>query len=146
LHIKNYSSKFITMKKIKLFVLAVCALGFAACSSSSNSDAPQTVVKEYFDLVKAEKFDKAVKCFYFEEEVKAEELNALAEKLKEGYGKENGIEKYEILSEEIEKDEDGNTVSAKVTVKVNYKDGKENEVKVNVIKVNGEWKIDLTSK
>jgi lipopolysaccharide biosynthesis regulator YciM len=134
------------MKKIKLFVLAICALCFAACSSSSNSDSPQKVVKEYFDLVKAGKFDKAVKCFYFEEEIKAEELNALAEKLKEGYGKQGGIEKYEIISEEITKDEDGNIVSAKVATKVYYKDGKEDEDHLTVIKVNGEWKIDFSVK
>jgi hypothetical protein len=133
------------MKKIKLLLLAICALAFAACSST-KSDSPQTIVKKYFDLLKAEKFDQAAKCFYFKEDVKEAELSALAEKLKEGYSEQGGIEKYEILSEDVVKDEDGNIVSAKVTAKVYYKDGKESEEDVNVIKVNGEWKINLSFK
>ena len=134
------------MKKLKFIALALCAIIFAACSSPSKSDSPQVIVKEYLDLIKAEKFDKAVKCFYFKDEVKESELNALAAKMQAGYKEKSGIDKYEIISEEIEKDENDNAVSGKVLAKVFYKDGNVEEENISAIKIDGEWKIDFSIK
>ena len=133
------------MKKFKLLLLALCAVAFSACCSS-KSDSPQTIVKEYLDLCKAEKFDKAVKCFYFEKETKEAELEALAAKLKAGYSEKGGIDKYEIISEEITNDDEGNPVSARVAVKIYFKDGKEDDENMKVLKHDGEWKIDFSIK
>ena len=134
------------MKKLRFFLLALCALAFVACSSLSKSDSPQVVVKEYLDLCKAEKFEKAVECFHFKGEVKESELKALAGKMQKGYSESSGIDKYEIISEEITKDEAGNAVSGKVVAKIYFKNGEEEEDSVNVIKKDGEWKIDLSVK
>ena len=134
------------MKKFKLLLLALCALAFAACSSAAKSDSPQKIVKEYLDLCKAEKYDKTVKCFYFEKETKEAELEALAAKLKAGYAEKGGIDKYEIISEEITNDEEGNPVSARVAVKIYFKDGKEDDENMKVLKHDGEWKIDFSIK
>jgi len=134
------------MKKLKLFVLALCALAFAACSSSPKSDSPVGVVKEYLDCIKAGNYDKAVKCFYFKEEVKEAELKGLAAKLEQGYTEDGKLKSYEIVSEEVEKDEDGNAVKGTVDVKLFYEGDNEKEETVKAVKINGEWKIDFSVK
>jgi len=133
------------MKQMKFFLLTICAFAFASCTSS-KSDSPQTIVMEYLDLCKAEKFDKAVKCFYFEDEAKKSELEALAEKLKAGYAEKGGIEKYEISSEEIMNNEQGAPISAKIVVKIYFKDGQEEDENMMLLKTDGGWKIDFSIK
>ncbi|MCL2289897.1 MAG: DUF4878 domain-containing protein [Bacteroidetes bacterium] len=139
------------MKKLQLFLVAICVVAFAAfaaCSSSgSSSDSSKGVVKEYLDYIKAGKFDKAVNLFYFKEETSQAELKGLAAKLEEGYGQNGGLVKYEIISEEIKKaEEEGGIDKAKVVVKLYYKDGKEEEETITTIKHNGKWKIDFSVK
>jgi len=123
-------------------LLALCALAFVACTK----DSPQGVVKEYLDLCKAEKFEKAVDCLHFKGEMKESELTALAGKMQKGYSESGGIDKYEIISEDIVKDEAGNAVSGTVVTKIYFKDGKVEEDGIPVIKTDGKWKIDLSVK
>lgn len=131
------------MKKIRLLLLALCAIAFAACSFL-KSDSPSSVVKEYLDCIKSGDYKQAVKCFHFKEEVEEAELDALAEKLEQGYGKDGKLVKYEIVSEEIEKDDAGNAVRGKVVAKLFYEGDKEDESTIPTIKVDGKWKIDLS--
>ena len=136
------------MKKLQLLLaLAVaCMVAFTACSSSS-SDSSKGVVKAYLDNVIAGKYEKAVTSFYFKEEMSQAEMKGLAAKLEEGYGKEGGLKSYEIISEEITKaEEEGGVDKAKVEVKLFYKDGKEEEQTMKMVKHNGEWKIDFSVK
>jgi len=132
------------MKKVRLILVALCALVFAACST--KADSPSGVVKEYLNCVKAGEFEKAVNCFYFKEKVGEVELKALAQKLEQGYSKEGKLLKYEIVSEEVEKDEAGNIIKGKVGVKFFYENDVENEETITTIKDNGVWKIDFTVK
>jgi len=133
------------MKKIRLLLVVLCALVFAACSSKKQ-DSPSSVVKEYLECIKGGNFDKAVKCFHFDTEVNEEELKAFAAKLETGYSREGKLLNYEIVSEEIEKDEDGNAIRGKVEVKLFYADDKVNEETIKTIKNNGAWKIDFSVK
>ena len=132
------------MKKLQILLLALCAIVFAACST--KSDSPTGVVKEYLDCIKAGNFEKAVKCFHFQEEVSETQLKGLAAKLEEGYTKEGKLLNYEIVSEEIIKDEDGNDVKGKVEVKLFYENDKEDEETLKTVKVDGKWKIDFSVK
>jgi len=138
------------MKKLQLLLaLAVaCIVAFTACSSSSSSsDSSKGVVKAYLDNVIAGKFDKAVTYFYFKDESSQAETKGLAAKLEEGYNKHGGLKSYEIISEEITKAEDEDGVDkARVEVKLFYKDGKEEEQTMKMVKHDGKWKIDFSVK
>jgi hypothetical protein len=131
------------MKKINLLLVALCALLFAACTSSVKKESPSGIVTKYLDCVVAGDFDKAVQCFYFKEELQKEELTGLAAKLAQGYGKDGGLVKYEIVSEEI--DQEDNT-KANVNVKLFYKEGREDEETMKTVLNDGKWKIDYTVK
>ena len=132
------------MKKLQILLLALCAVVFAACSTKTAS--PASIVKEYLDCIKAGNYDKAVKCFHFEKEVKEAELKALAGKLEAGYSKEGKLLNYEIVSEDVIKDDEGNEVKGKVKVKLFYENDKEDEETIKTVKENGEWKIDFSVK
>jgi len=133
------------MKKLQILLLVLCALVFAACSSK-KSDTPTGIVTEYLDCIKAGNYDNAVKCFHFEKEAKEAELKALAAKLEEGYTKDGKLLKYEIVSEEITKDDEGNDVKGKVEVKLFYENDKEDEQTIKTVKDNGKWKIEFSIK
>jgi len=135
------------MKKLQLFLAAICLFAFSACSTSpASSESAQSIVKEYLDCVVAGKFDKAVDCFYFNEEASKAEMKALAAKLEEGFNQDGGVKSYEILSEEVFKDEDGNAVKTKTEVKLYFNNGKEEEETITSVKVEGKWKIDFSVK
>jgi hypothetical protein len=137
------------MKKILFFLAAICIVAFTACSSSGSgsSDSSKGIVKEYLEYVKAGKFEKAVTLFYFKEETSQAEMKALAAKLEEGYNQDGGLEKFEIISEEIIKAEtEGGMDRAKVKVKLYYKGGNEEEETITTVKHNGAWKIDFSVK
>jgi len=132
------------MKKLQILLLALCAIIFAACSPKTNS--PTSIVKEYLDCIKAGNYDKAVKCFHLKEEVKEAELKALAGKLEAGYTREGKLINYEIVSEEVIKDDVGNEVKGKVDVKLFYDNEKEEVETIKTIKDKEEWKIDFSAK
>jgi len=135
------------MKKLQhlLALVVACMVAFTACSSSSDSS--KDVVKSYLDNVIAGKYEKAASNFYFKNEPSETELKALAAKLEEGYGKDGGLKSYEIVSEEITKaEEEGGIDKARVEVKLFYKDGKESEETMKLIKKDGKWKIDFSVK
>ena len=138
------------MKKLQLLlaVAVACLVAFTACSSSSSSsDSSKGVVKAYLDNVIAGKYEKAVTHFYFKDEQSQAEMKGLAAKLEEGYNKNGGLKSYEIISEEITKAEDeGGIDKARVEVKLFYKDGKEDEETMKMVKHNGTWKIDFSVK
>jgi acetylornithine deacetylase/succinyl-diaminopimelate desuccinylase-like protein len=135
------------MKKALFLLAAICVVAFTACSSSGSSDSSKGVVKEYLESVKAGKFEKAVTFFYFKEETSQAEMKALAAKLEEGYSQDGGLERYEIISEEILKAEtEGGVDRGKVVVKLYYKDGNEEEETITTVKHNGVWKIDFSVK
>jgi len=127
------------MKKITfLFVALATIFLVTACSSSKT---PSDTVKTYYDHVKSGNYEKAVKCFYFEEEAKKEDIEAFAAKMKASYAEsgKNTISKIEILNEEINEDGD----RAKVEVKILYKDGTEDTEKQKLKKTEkGEWKLE----
>ena len=120
------------MKKVTFLFVALAVILFGACSSSSKT--PSGVAKIYLNHVKAENFDKAVKCID-DESMPQEQLTAIAGKLQATYA-ENGLTKFEILSEEIDGD------NAKVEVKEFFKDGTD-DTKIFKLRKNekGDWKI-----
>lgn len=127
------------MRNGKLLLIALVAILFAGCSS----DKPVDVVKSYLNSCKSENFDKAIQCFDLNDEMKKEEIEALVAKMKAGYAETSGIDKFEILTEEID-DEAG---KANIEAKIIFKDGTEDVENYKLLKnEKGDWKIDLSSK
>ncbi len=127
------------MRNGKLLLIALVAILFVGCSS----DKPVDVVKSYLNSCKSENFDKAIQYFDLNDEMKKEEIEALVAKMKAGYAETSGIDKFEILTEEID-DEAG---KANIEAKIIFKDGTEDVENYKLLKnEKGDWKIDLSSK
>ena len=129
------------MKKLTFLFVALAAILFVACSSSSNT--PSNTVKTYLNCIKTDKYNKAVECYYFDESMSKEQLEAFAAKLKASYVEEgkNAINKFEILEEEIDDNK------AEVNVKIFYKDGTDDTETYKLQKnEKEEWKIVIDAK
>lgn len=124
--------------------MTVSVLLFAACSS----DSPTQPVEKYLKHIKSGEYEKSLSTIYFgEEEVEKEQFTALAEKMKEGFEKQNGIDSFEVISEELSEQVEGELQEAKVKVKVIYGDGEEEELDFPVVKTPKDgWKISFISK
>ncbi|MBO4481273.1 MAG: DUF4878 domain-containing protein [Bacteroidales bacterium] len=131
------------MKKCKLFMLALCAVLFAACGGPKPSD---TACK-YLDYLKDGKYEDAAKLLKVADGATAEETVQLCQKMGAIIAEEGGIDKYEVVSEEIA--EDGNT--AVVKINITYKEpkhsaGNNDPAEFDMVKVDKKWYVDMTNK
>lgn len=129
------------MKKL-VALFAVVAAFFAV--SCGGSDSPGDVVVETYELMAAGKYEKVVDKFYVanpaeEEEFKSTMLSLCNEKMKPQLEAKGGIDKVELVSEELS--EDGK--SARVTTKITYGDGSVEEEKTKMVNVDGEWLVSI---
>ena len=121
------------MKKLIIVLLAVVAVfGLTSCKKSS----PSSVVESYYKALQVPDYEKALSYTDITDE---EEMKSQLEKL-EGF--KTKVIDFEILSETIA--EDGN--SAVVEVKYNMTSSfnetpQEQTKKLNLVKVDGKWKI-----
>ncbi len=121
------------MKKLIIVLFAVVAvLGLTSCKKSS----PSSVVESYYKALQVPDYEKALS---YTDIVDQEELKSQLEKL-EGF--KTKVIDFEILSETIA--DDGN--SAVVEVKYNMTSSfnetpQEQTKKLNLVKVDGKWKI-----
>ena len=135
--------------------IAICLAGvtmFSGCGGSgggsgNSSDSgtkyensPTGAAQEYLDYAKAGKLEKAAKCFYFKKEKTDAELKEVAKGLEMLFSKNKD---YEIISEKISPDwYDKGIDKGEVMMKFIRNDGTEsNTQKLNLIKVDGTWKI-----
>lgn len=130
------------MKKLLFAIVAlVASFTLSSCGGSSPSD----VASKSIDLLMDKDYEGYVDQLYFNSDdaeavKKAKKLyvglleaaDAKAEKEK------TEIKSYELVSEKIS--EDGKT--AKVKFEVTYEDGDKEEQTVDLINVDGEWKVD----
>ena len=129
------------MKKL-VALFAVVAAFFAVSCSSSNT--PGEVAIEAYQLMADGKYEKVLDKFYIadpaeKEEFKSTMLSLCKEKMEPQLQAKGGIEKIELVSEELS--EDGK--SARVTTKITYGDGSEKEDRTNMVNVDGEWLISM---
>lgn len=121
------------MKKLIIVLLAVVAVfGLTSCKKSS----PSSVVESYYKALQVPDYEKALS---YTDITDQDELKSQLEKL-EGF--KTKVIDFEILSETIA--EDGN--SAVVEVKYNMTSSfnetpQEQTKKLNLVKVDGKWKI-----
>jgi hypothetical protein len=126
------------MKKIATLILALSVMTLISCGGSgSKGNSPSKVVKNYYEAIQAEKYDKAIS--YFEQ---AEEMQALVGKMEQTFREKEGVKTFQLGEEIIS--EDGN--SATVEVITTHGDGEVEEMTFKLNKIDGEWKIDITQK
>ena len=126
------------------FVLtAVLAFGMAACGNSGNGtapskkDSPSDVVKKYLDLIVAQQYEEAVMLCDGLEEATESDIKTVASLIAFAMEMNGGLEKYEILGEEI--DESGE--KARVKFKYFFKKNGEKETEGNLAKRDGVWRL-----
>lgn len=127
------------LKVLTVLTIIISTIAFTACSSGSS---PGTVVEKSFDLMKSKDF-KALTALYVkkggekmseDEAKKVEGLLGMATKELE---KKGGLKKVTIDKEEIS--EDG--LKAEVEYTQEYGNGKTKKDDVDLIKVDGKWKM-----
>ena len=132
------------MRKLMTFlVVGILAIVVAGCGGSGreSSNSPASIEKAMYSQFKSGNYEKGVTIFFdnlaSDNEMKKEEIQAFAEKIKQGLEAQGGIANFEIIEETI--DESGET--ATVRTKIIYGDGEEDENYTNYVKVDGKWKI-----
>jgi ABC-type glycerol-3-phosphate transport system substrate-binding protein len=128
------------MKQIKILLLAVVAsLVFAGCGN--NSKTPSDIALKVMDAAKDLDF-KTIKQYLTNNPV--ESLEEFEKSIKENTEETNDIKermkgaKWKIVSENIA--EDGN--SATVKMEIIFVNGETKSHEVDLVKVDGEWKVD----
>ena len=130
------------MKKAIYFSLMVlCMVFVAACSS----DSPGKAAKKYASYMQSGEYEKFVDGFYFEGEASTEDvdrtkqmlLSMIQEKGAKEMEQKGGLKEIEVVSEELSEDKK----TAKVVLKEVYGNGESNENTVDMILVDGTWKM-----
>ena len=131
------------MKKVTTIVLmAVMTLGMAACgggdkATASKHDSPSDVVKKYLDLVVAQQYEEAVMLYDGVEGATQEEIKGVADLIAFAMEMNGGLERYEILGEEI--DETGDNATVKLKYLFKGEGAKETDGKL--VKKEGVWRL-----
>jgi hypothetical protein len=137
------------MKKVLSF-LVVTAIAFFAvnCGGSGGGNTPASIEKAMYSQLQKGNYEKAVEIMVEnldneDKEVSAEEkaqfVAAFAEKAKQSNEAQGGIKSFEIVEEVIS--EDG--LSATVSTKVVYGNGKEDTNTSKYVNKDGKWKMSL---
>ncbi|GAP72004.1 hypothetical protein SAMD00024442_21_55 [Candidatus Symbiothrix dinenymphae] len=132
------------MKKTMSLVVAAIAMVFGA-TSCGGAETPASIEKSIYAQFQKGDFEKGIELYFANldnidrdtpEEV-AEAVKVFADKAKQTFEAKDGLKSYEVLEEIIT--EDGE--SARVTGKLIYGDGSEQEEKNQYVKKDGVWKI-----
>lgn len=133
------------MKKIISSLFAIIAVVMLA--SCGNDNTPTGIVKTYEDAYIAKDYDKVFDCMVNSngEDLTKEQRdmykNIILSKVNDPEKNKSFAVSYEIVKEEIDaKDEN----KAKVIVKEKDGEGKEKETTVDCIKVDGDWKVQMS--
>ena len=135
------------MKKF-LYIVMVVAIAVAVASCGGGAAAtPGAAAKKYAQYMADGNYDKFIEGIHIPADTPAEEVEQskamlgalLAEKGSETLEEKGGIEKIEVLSEEIA--EGGGT--AVVKMRYTYGNGETSEEAMEMVRAGGEWKIEL---
>ena len=134
------------MKKLIYFLTCVFSVMlFAACGSDTST--PKAAAENWGNMMKSGDYEGIVDQIAYPDNLSAEEkeqskemfLSLFNDKVKAQMEKKGGITSTEVLSETIS--EDGKT--AKVEMKVVYGDGSEYEQTLDLVNVDGDWKLSI---
>ena len=125
------------MKRVFTIVGAVLCLAFVACGGGRT---PQSATKAFFTAIEQGEFIEALHHTTFGDEGDTELYCAIMEKERKSIAEKGGIEKIEIVGEEVSA-EDENIITA--TTMITYGNGTTHEEYCKMVKIENRWKIDV---
>ena len=126
------------MKKLFLLALAAAMSSLAGCSRNT----PRGVVENYMSCIQKGEYDKSVQYYAPLEGEDAEQFrNAFSKKMKDSMDESGGLKSYEVLKDSV-----CNDSLAIVWTRHEFGNGEVQESKLELVKRDGEWKIDPMSK
>ncbi|SFS70369.1 DUF4878 domain-containing protein [Lutibacter maritimus] len=136
------------MKKSAIYVAILTVfsfIGFYSCSGTS-SNSPGKAVISLYEKMKSQDFEKVAKMYVTKDgeqlsEDEAKKIEGLIGMGSKEYEKKGGLDTITIDEEKI--NDDG--TSAKVDFTVHYKNGDTDKEHASLIKVNGDWFIQVTN-
>jgi hypothetical protein len=128
------------MKKLLSGLFAfICVLVLASCGGGNT---PTAVAEDYLDKFVGGDYEGLVDDLYFKKEVtdtdKEQLVLLLKGKVEQTVEKKGALKGYTITGEEVA--EDG--MSAKVTYTLEFENDKQENQKVDLVNVDGDWKVD----
>lgn len=129
------------------FVTALLLFTFLALVGCSSTSTPEKTVTDFYALIEAGKFDKAMKFLHIPEESKAKgedtiiqgKFNIVMGEAKKQIDSRKGIKAIKVTESKLS--EDG--TRANLSMVIQFKDETEKSEHMKLIKVKDEWKIDL---
>ncbi len=102
------------------------------------------MVKTYYSALQEKNYEKSAQCFMSSDELSEDpsvQVQSFAQKTKESMEKREGLKSYEIVRDSVCSDS-----LAFVLVKCVFGNGEELQSDIEVVKQEGEWKINPMSK
>jgi hypothetical protein len=121
------------MRKL-LTTLAICAMMAVMTSCGGHENTPQGLAKAAVELIADEDYKGYMELTDATKEQK-EAMAAMLQKVGQEAQKKGGMEKYEIIDENIDEEKGQATVNVKIT----YKDGSEETNNMKMVKKDGQW-------
>lgn len=118
-------------KTVFFFVIVISSLFLVNCSSSNS---PEAVAKKAITAVQKGDYDAYAATFDLSSSDQKRLAGMAAEKMDAGIAQKGGIKNFKIVDSTINGD------NATTRVHVVYKDASEDDVVLNLTKVDGEWK------
>ncbi|MCL2682777.1 MAG: DUF4878 domain-containing protein [Bacteroidales bacterium] len=129
------------MKKIASLVIALCVITFVSCSPREKT--PSDTVKNYLECLQSGKYEKAIS-YYNIDLGESMEMKMLADKMEESLKEQNGLKSFKLVEGGETISEDGKT--ATVAVLMTHGNGDVEEEILDLVKVDGEWKLEVNLK
>ena len=126
------------MKRIALYLVLAAALACLAACSSSPKDPATAATQAITNLQKGD-YAAYAASFNLNESDQKMLSGMIEEKMKEAIEQKGGIKDFKVTDTDVD-DENG---EATVKVHIDYKDGSVDDMTMNLVKVDGEWKQEL---
>lgn len=136
LFVYKENSIFVVMKQFFNIVVWVFALSVVGCAADRS---PRSLAKHFYKAIAGGEYDKALSYITLDEEIDLELYHAIMEKVSTSIEAKGGVEKIEIIDEQIA--EDG--MSAVVASAITYADGSVDKEYCDLKFKNEKWVIDV---
>lgn len=124
------------MKHLFNIIIAISILLVAGCAADRS---PRTLTKYFYKAIANGEYDKALECTTMNEDIDFELYHAIMDKVSTSIEAKGGVDKIEIIDEQIS--EDG--LSAVITATITYVDGSVDKEFCDVIYQDDKWIVDV---
>lgn len=124
------------MKKIFLSLSIIALFAITACSAWRS---PSSAARHFYKSIAEGQFDEALGYTTASEQIDRELYVAIMEKVQQSIAERGGIEKIEIIHEQIAEEQS----EASVTTLLTFADGSQQEEVCDVVLIDKRWKVDV---